>query len=183
MKEKKKSKSQILRLTLILFLVSALTSGVLGYTNSLTADRIKEQKQQATAKAYNEVLPFEGDYVEVTEFDKASFPTVDTISKAGEEGYVVEMTFSGAQGNITAVVGVDSSHKATGVSVISHSETPSLGARITEEGFRAKFVGAEEGTALKNAGGTIEAITSATISSQAIVDSVNTAIAAVVALG
>ena len=43
-------------------------------------------------------------------------------------GYVVQTTFSGAQGSITMVVGVDNDYKCTGISIISHSETSGLGA-------------------------------------------------------
>lgn len=183
MTQTKKSSNQIVRLALILFLVSAITSGILGLVNMLTKDKIAEQERAATAKAYNEVLPYDGEYEEITDFDAEAFETVDKISKAGDTGYVVELTVSGAQGSITAAVGVDNSGTVTGVSVITHAETPSLGARITEEGFREMFVGATEGVALSKSGGTIEALTSATISSQAMVDATNTAIVAVKSLG
>ena len=58
--------------------------------------------------------------------DKVS---VNSIAKATNgSGYVVEVTFSGAQGNITMVVGVDNDYKCTGISIIEHSETSGLGA-------------------------------------------------------
>ena len=183
MTETKKSSNQIVKLAVILFLVSAITSGVLGLVNMLTKDKIAEQNAIATAKAYNEVLPYDGEYEPVEGYDTEEFDTVDSISKAGDAGYVVELTFSGAQGYITAAVGIDNNDTVTGVSVISHGETPSLGSRITESDFRDMFVGAAEGVALSKNGGTIEAITSATISSQAMVDATNTAIAAVKSLG
>ena len=183
MEKAKKAPSQVLKLTVILFLVSAITSGVLGFTNQLTEERIAEQKRLKTAMAYNAVLPYDGDYTPVEDFDSEMYPTVDSISKAGDAGYVVELTFSGAQGSITAAVGVDNNNTVTGVSIIGHSETPSLGARITEDSFRDMFVGETEGVALTKSGGNIEAITSATISSQAVVDAVNTAIEVVKDLG
>ena len=40
MAETKKAPNQIVRLALILFLVSAIVSGVLGFVNMLTEDRI-----------------------------------------------------------------------------------------------------------------------------------------------
>lgn len=182
MTETKKSPNQIVKLALILFLVCAVVAGVLGVVNMFTKDRIAEQKRLATAMAYNEVLPWDGEYVGV-KFDEKAFPTVDSVSQAGDKGYVVELTFSGAQGNITAAVGVDTDCAVTGVSIISDSETPSLGKRINEEDWRAQFVGATAGVALVKNGGTIEAITSATISSTAVTDAVNTAIDLVAGLG
>ena len=60
---------------------------------------------------------------------------------------------------------------------------PRLGAKIVEEGFLASFVGQEEGMAVTKDGGTVDSITAATISSQAMANAANTAIAAVKALG
>lgn len=178
----KKGMNPIIKLSLILFAVSALTSGILGSVNAITEDRIDEQTRLATAKAYNEVLPYDGEY-EAVSYDEGSFVTVKKLSKAGDMGYVAELTFSGAQGSITAAFGVGNDGKITGASVISHGETPSLGARITEDWFREGFVGQAAGMSLKKNGGSVDAITSATISSQAMVDAANTAIAVVASLG
>lgn len=183
MTKTKKSSNQIVKLALILFLVSAITAGILGFVNLLTKDKIDEQNRAATAKAYNEVLPYDGEYEPVMNYGAETAPIVDKISKAGDTGYVVELTFSGAQGYITAAVGVDINGTVTGVSVISHGETPSLGSRITESTFRDMFVGVTAGVALSKNGGSVEAITSATISSQAMIDAVNAAISAVSSLG
>ena len=42
---------KILKLTFILFLVCAITAGVLGLINEMTYDRIQEQKRIKTEKA------------------------------------------------------------------------------------------------------------------------------------
>ena len=67
MTETKKAKggNQIIRLALILFLVSAITSGVLGFVNALTKDTIEEQERIKTEQAYNAVLPYDGGYTTV----------------------------------------------------------------------------------------------------------------------
>ncbi len=58
------------------------------------------------------------------EYDKEAFQTVDAIAQAGDEGWVVELTFSGAQSSISAAFGVSPpTTRITGASVISHSET------------------------------------------------------------
>ena len=184
MTETKKAKggNQIIKLAVILFLVSAITSGILGVVNMFTKDIIAEQQRLKTEAAYNAVLPYDGGYTEV-EFDKEAFPTVDTISQAGDAGWVVELTFSGAQSSITAAFGVSSDYAITGASVIDHGETSGLGAKITESAFTDQFVGQTEGMAVTKDGGTIDAITAATISSRAMANAANTAIAAVKALG
>ena len=136
MTETKKAPNQIVRLALVLFLVSAIVSGVLGVVNMLTKDRIAELEAQARAEAYNAVLPWDGEYVNV-EYDKEAFETVDAIAQAGDEGWVVELTFSGAQSSISAAFGVSPDYTITGASVISHAET--LGPRREESWRRASW--------------------------------------------
>ena len=188
MTETKKAKggNQIIRLALILFLVSAITSGVLGFVNALTKDTIEEQDRIKTEQAYNAVLPYDGGYTTVEGYDPQAFAgyTINAIAQAGDEGWVVELTFSGAQGSITAAFGVSAEdYSITGASVIDHAETSGLGAKITETDFTDSMIGQTEGMAVTKDGGTVDSITAATISSRAMANAGNTAIAAVKALG
>ena len=179
--------NKILKLTIVLFLVCAIVAGVLGVVNELTYERIAEQNKLKTEKAYSAVL--ESDGYEEVEFDKTAFPTVDSISKCTNgAGYVVESTFSGAQGKITMAVGVDTDYKCTGISIISHSETSGLGANAASTAevgvnFRAQFVGEDENIALTKAGGNIDALTGATITSKSVTAATANSIKAVEALG
>ena len=177
---------KILKLTVILFIVCAIVAGVLGVTNELTKDRIAEQNRLKTEKAYAAVLV--ADSYEAVDFDAAAFPTIDSISKAGDVGHVVETTFSGAQGSITMAVGVDTELKITGISIIKHAETAGLGAiaaSTNDKGvaFRSQFVGEDSSVAITKAGGNIEAITGATITSRVIAEAAAVAVNAVGALG
>lgn len=178
---------KILKLTFILFLVCAITAGVLGLINEMTYDRIQEQMRIKTEKAYAAVLASDG--YEETAFDKAAFPTIDKVNKCTNgAGYVVTTTFSGAQGRITMAVGVDNELLCTGISIISHAETSGLGANAasaSEVGvnWRAQFVGEGEDVAITKAGGNIDALAGATITSRAIANATATAIAAVKSLG
>ena len=178
---------KILKLSLILFLICAITAGVLGGVNALTEDRIYMQKNAKTIEAFSAVLP--SDRYEELEFDKAAFPTVESVSKADNgTGWVVKSTFSGAQGSITMVVGVNNDYKCTGISIIEHSETSGLGANAASTGqvgidFRAQFVGQGADIALSNAGGSIDALTGATITSRAITEAVAISIQAVKSMG
>ena len=52
----KKAPNQIIRLALILFVVSAITSGVLGLVNYFTKDIIAEREREKTAAAYQACL-------------------------------------------------------------------------------------------------------------------------------
>ena len=178
---------KILKLTLILFLISAIVAGVLGVVNEVTKDRIDEQKQIKTAKAYAAVLPSEG--YEELKLDLSAYSNIDSISKAtGGEGYVVKTSFSGAQGNITMVVGVDNDYKCTGISIISHAETSGLGANAASTSeigvnWRAQFVGQDKSMAITKAGGSIDALTGATITSRSVAEAAANAISVVESLG
>ena len=178
--------NKILKLALVLLAVSAIVAGVLGVINELTYPVIDAQKQAKTAEAFSAVL--KADRFDEIEFSNPDFPTVLTVHKAEGVGYVVTSKFSGAQGNITMAVGVDNDYKCTGISVIEHAETSGLGANAASTGevgvkFREQFVGQDESIALANAGGSIDALTGATITSRAITEAVATSIWAVESLG
>ena len=168
--------NKIVKLTLILFLVCAIVAGILGGINELTKGPIAEQKAIKTAKAYAAVLASDG-YEPVDSAKYSEDPTIDAVEKASNgSGYVVQTTFSGAQGSITMVVGVDNDYKCTGISIISHSETSGLGANASKESFRSQFVGKSGELAVSKDGGEIDALTGATITSRAVTSGVNTAL-------
>jgi len=80
---------------------------------------------------------------EVPGEDAAPSPYYRIRSEAGKlEGYVFVRMGPGLWGEITATVGFDASlERLTGVDFLSQSETPGLGARITESWFREQFRG------------------------------------------
>ena len=78
--------------------------------------------------------------------------------------------------------------KVQGISIISHTETPGLGAvaaakNAKGEAFRSQFEGVSGVLAVNKDGGEIDAITSATITSRAVVAGVNAALEYVENLG
>ena len=180
--------NKIVKLAVVLFLICAVTAGVLGVVNQLTYKRIELIQNQKKYAAFAEILPSDSGYSEV-EFDSAAFPTVDSIIRSNDEnGYVVTSTFSGAQGNITMACGVDNDLKCTGISIIEHSETSGLGAVAAstssdDVAFREQFIGQGADIALSKAGGSIDALAGATITSTAVTTATATSIAVVKSLG
>lgn len=169
----------------ILFLICAVTAGVLGLVDFITQDKIAEQKAAKTMRAYASVLPADG-YEEVP-FDGEDpvFAHVDRIVKAsGGEGYVVLSSFAGAQGLITMATGVSNEFLCTGISIISNSETSGLGGNAASNNevgiaFRSQFIGQSEEAALAKNGGEIDALTGATVTSSAVTNGVAEAVRAV----
>ena len=176
--------NKVLKLAFVLFVICAVTAGVLGVVNALTYQRIYDMAHAKEFEAYAVVLKSDSGYAEV-EFEEEGFPTVDSIMVSNDgNGHVVKSTFSGAQGNITMVVGVDNDLKCTGISIIEHSETSGLGAVAAAsssagEAFRAQFIGQDGSIALSKNGGAIDALAGATITSTAVTNAVATSIAAV----
>ena len=173
----------ILRLTFTLLLICAVVAGILAAINSVTAPIIAASKEAKTQKAIEAVLPGGGKETAFTD-------ETGLVNKvyAGEQGYAVEVAPSGFGGAITMMVGVDFEGKVLGISIISHAETPGLGAvaaQDTDKGatFRDQFIGLISGITIGSGDNQIESISGATISSQAIVDGVNAALECVKKLG
>ena len=173
----------VLRLALTLLAITAVVAAALADVNSITAPAIAELNAQKTQEAIELVLPGGGE-------EKADFPATALVSKvyAGDAGYAVEVTPGGFDNTITMMVGVDTEGKVLGISIIKHTETAGLGAVAAAgtpagENFRGQFVGASGSVSVTKDGGTMDAITGATITSRAICVGVNAALECVANMG
>ena len=171
--EKNNTASLIIKMAVLLMVICAVVSAVLGAVNMITAPVIADIAAAKTAAAYNEVLPSTGDYTPVDYSDA----NVTAVAKCAE-GTVVEVSISGSQSMLALAIGVDNDGAITGVSVIDHGETPGLGAKAADAttGLRTTLVGQTSGLALDKKGGEVAPLTGATITSQAIVDACQIAI-------
>ena len=170
---------QGLRLGLSLFIITAVAALVLSLVNVLTADTIAARKEAQRLEAMASVMPGAGVFSEMYSEDT----TVDRISGAytGTKllGYCVEVTPNGFGGAISMIVGVDTGGSVTGVVILSHSETPGLGANAEKPEFLDQYLG-KSGTVTVNSGNNaIQAVSGATITSRAVTEGVNAALTAV----
>ena len=168
---------------LVLLIVAAAASLVLGLVNLGTAGRIEAIAVEKAEKAMQTVLP--ADAYEDLEYEDDG--EVNAIYRASDAGWVVRVTESGSQGLVTMMVGLNSDLECTGVSITESSETAGLGAVASQqsekgEAFRSQFIGATGTVAVTKEGGTIDAISGATITSKAVCRGVTAAIAACSAL-
>lgn len=169
-----KNAAYILRLTVTLLLITAIVAGLLGLVNFLTEDKIQALEDEKARSAMREVLP--ADSYEPLE---TAAEGVSALYRADEAGYVVRVSVSGFGGMVDMMVGISNDCAVTGVSIVSHSETASLGANCTREDFRAQFVGKTGELAVTKDGGQIDALTGATVTSRAVTKGVNLALACV----
>ena len=175
----------VLRLALTLLAITAVVAAALAGVNSITKPAIEKLTAEKTQAAIEMVLPGGGELMA-----EGSYPATALVSKvyASDAGYAIEVTPGGFDNTITMMVGVDNEGNVTGISIISHTETAGLGAVAAAttsagEAFRAQFVGLNGTVSVTKDGGQVEAITSATITSRAVCDGVNAALACVANMG
>ena len=171
----------VLRLTLTLLLITGVVAAALAGVNAITKDAIAANQEKKTQEALAVVLPEAGNLQKM----ELSGDT-GIVSEVYSDGtsYAVKVLPSGFDGAITMMVGI-SDGTVTGISVISHTETPGLGAvaaaqNAKGEAFRGQFVGQSGELAV---GDQIDAMSGATITSNAVVTGVNAATAYVANLG
>jgi electron transport complex protein RnfG len=166
------------KMIVVLGLIGIISGGILALTYVSAVPLIEENQRRATAEAVSSVLPDAEDYKEV-EIDRST--TYFVGERDGEAvGYAVLNEGSGYQGKIRIMVGFSADLKSiTGLEVLENSETPGLGNRIVQAGFRDQFKSAVPDPTIvcvkgaKSTQSEIEAITGATISSKAVTSILN----------
>ena len=177
----------ILRLAGTLFGICLVVALLLGVVNSFTGPVIEQAQAEKTAAAMQQVLPAD-EYRPMDQLPDGVLSMNEAVSGGAVTGYVVEVAPSGSQGKITMLVGVDAeTGTVTGVSVTDHSETPNIGTKVVDDpSVLARFEGMSHasGDITVNAGtNRFDGVSGATVSSKGVTAGVNTALAAVEALG
>ncbi len=165
--KKKLDPSGIPLLTLVLFIICAIVSLTLGAVNYVTAPRIAAFQKELADKSRKMVL-------EADSFVETPNSRIFQGLKGGEPiGFAIQVAPRGYGGTVKMMVGIDLSGKITGVSVISHTETPGIGTKIKNTDWLQQFIGKTKG--LKYGAG-VDAISGATISSKAVLAGINEAL-------
>ena len=190
----------ILKVAGTLTVISLVVAALLGFVNSITADKIAEIDAENTRIAMSAVAPEGsefGDKIEVTDDMVAAAATQSgkilelyPVTNGGAEaGYVMKISASGSQGTIVMMVGVDANKAITGISVVSHAETSGIGTRVVENKPNSagmpvldQFVGLSGAGSLV-VGSNITAISGATVSTKGITMGANAALAVADVLG
>ncbi|QSX07980.1 RnfABCDGE type electron transport complex subunit G [Alkalibacter rhizosphaerae] len=186
---------EIVRLSLVLFVIAAISALLLGATNYVTrdiiAEQIRVQNEQARIEVLGEADAFEQmdpaqlrSLVENLGFENPEIMEEVYIGKKSGEiiGYTFKSLPKGYGGNITVLTGIALDGTVTGMRVVSHSETPGLGAKSTEPAFMDQFQGLSAGEPVSviksgtSQGNEVNAITGSTITSQGVTDGVNASI-------
>lgn len=165
----------ILKLTGILLAITVIVAALLGFVNLLTEERIAANTAEKARVAMETVLPAER-YTALSLTEAQKQAGISEAYLAGDAGYVVRLSKNGFGGAIDLMVGVKADGTVSGVSIISHAETASLGANCTREDFRSQFTGKSGPLAVRKDGGEIDALTGATVTTRAVTEAVNAAL-------
>ena len=174
---------EIISMIVVLSFISGASGLSLALLKEVTARPIEEQVLfYVQGPAIKSVFPgAENDPIaDRRKFDTDGGPvTVFPAKKGGKVTAVALEAFGpGYGGEIGVIVGIDLAKDAlAGIGVTTLKETPGLGMRVTEPKYQKQFKGlALDKVGLSGKGGSVDAVSGATISSVGTVSAVNKAI-------
>ena len=185
---------KIIKDTAVLLVITLVAGFLLGLVYDITLEPIAHQEELANAKACQEVFSDATDFTDVqTDLDTLNqnlkengleYVTVDAVMEASDDsgqmlGYVLTVTDSeGYGGDIQLSMGIRMDGTLNGISILSISETAGLGMNADTDAFKGQFAdkNVEQFTYTKNgasADNEIDAISGATITTNAVTNGVN----------
>lgn len=182
--KKKFNWKEILRPAATLTIICLLITAALAVTDSVTKDKIAELSMQKELASRQEVLPQAASFEEIEGTGETTAPCRALDVSGSVIGYVIVTSANGYGGSVKVMTGILNDGTVTGVAVLEQSETVGLGANCENEEFRSQFEQeiSDDGFTVYKTGqtepesGGIEALTSATITSSAVVNAVNNAV-------
>lgn len=180
-----KRESTFKNMAVALLAITAVAGLALAFVYSVTKEPIAASQKRKINNAIKMVIP---------DFDAISDTTlmpsdgkdsirIHRLMKNGVQvGSAVETyTDKGFGGHFSLMVGFQPDGAISNIEVLEHKETPGLGTKMALPAFKDQFKGIKPDDAaggtlkVKKDGGSVDAITAATISSRAFCDAVNRA--------
>ena len=181
----KKKESTLINMVVALLVITAVSGGVLGLVYGMTKDAIAEVDQKKNEAAIQAVLPLDGEITYKADTLKYNYDGADLTfpcnlaydANGNFQGVAIKTNEGGFGGKIDMMVGFLADGTIKGTSVLSHAETPGLGANMTGK-FKDQFVDKNPASyklTVSKDGGDVDAITAATITSRAFSKAVDKA--------
>ena len=168
--------NKVFKPIVVLCVICVVITGALAATNSVTAPIIMEATLEAQRLARMELLP-----------EAEAFPRVDSVevenvsdvyAASNGVGYVITSTAKGYGGTMTVMTSFDPNGTIKQMKVTEAAETQGIGSNVANNAaYWANYAG-KDGTAPLALGTDVDAYAGATISSRALNNAVNSAIAA-----
>lgn len=157
----KKSFNEIIKPVLVLVCICLVVTALLAYINSVTSPIIAKAEEEKTRQAMTEVLS-EADSFEKLEIENLPERVTEAYSATNGAGYVFMLTTKGYGGDMKLICGMDADGVIEQCKTLLHAETSGLGSKTAEDPYRNQYCGKSAETL-----GEVDAITGATISSNA----------------
>lgn len=178
----------LIKMVVVLLVICTTSGVVLSYVNEATKAPREYQYikfvQEPSIKAV--LSDYDNDPVKerlklVLGEDEAGNPIEIVVFPAKKGGATQAIAYSAAAKGyhdlIEVMVGVGPEGKLNGISIMTHTETPGLGARIVEPEFTDQFAGLDlETTKLSAEGGKVDALSGATFSTVGVITAVRAAL-------
>jgi len=178
----KKLESTLTNMILSLLLISAVMAAALGFVYGITKGPIEQASKKKEIQAVREVLPaFDNDPTKDAKIIEGLTFYMGTNAGKSVGCAVKTFTDKGFSGRFDLMVGFKPDGTINQIVVLEQKETPGLGTKMKEPKFKDQFNALSIATLpqqeikVKKDGGTIDAITAATISSRAFCDGVQKA--------
>ena len=166
---------EMIRPLIVLVLICLAVSALLGFTNSVTAPIIEENKRTVAEQTRRSVLDGAQSFTEI-ECDTEALGITGAYREDSGKGYVITAEKKGYGGMVTVTVGLDSDGKIVGLSADVSTETSGVGSKAGREDYTSRFLG------LTGDSAGVDKISGATYSSTAVKNSVDAALAAFAAI-
>ena len=189
-------KNTIAKDTVRITLITLVAGFALGLVNEITKEPTAQQEAKAKAEACKAVFADADDFAAIEDLSgaadalesagltgKADVNEAYEAKKGGETvGYVITVTdHEGYGGDIQFSVGVSTDDTLTGISILSIGETAGLGMKAKNADFQEQFVGLPATGNLEytktGEEGKIDALSGATVTTNAMTNGTNAAIA------
>jgi len=178
----------LIKMVVVLLVICTTSGVVLSYVNEATIAPREYQYikfvQEPSIKAV--LSDYDNDPVKeriklVVGEDEEGKPLEIVVFPAKKGGETQAVAYSAAAKGyhdlIEVMIGVGPEGTLTGISIMTHTETPGLGARIVEPEFTDQFAGLDlETTKLSAEGGKVDALSGATFSTVGVITAVGAAL-------
>jgi len=155
---------------------------LLSYINLITRDAIAANEKAEALRMVQKVLT---DFDNNLDEEKVEIEGI-TVYRGFKDGAFTGAAIQtesrqGYGGTIKVMLGVDEQGKVTGLEVVSHTETPGLGTKVTAGEWKEQLRGMSLATGAwkvrkDDPGGVVDEVTGATISSRAVIEAAEQAL-------
>ena len=179
---------ELIKMVVVLAVICTTSGVVLSYVNETTQEPreysyikfVQEPSMKAVLSDYDNDPIKERIKLAVGE-DEEGNPVEVVVFPAKKGGKTGAIAYSAAAKGyndlIEVMIGVNPDGTLTGISIMTHTETPGLGARIVEPEFTDQFAGLDLDTAnLSAEGGKVDTLSGATFSTVGVVTAVRAAL-------